>query len=324
VAPQVTEAPVVIAPAPVLSEREQALQALRVTLTGEAPPAPLEVPEAVETWAKTAGYTKDDLLAIPTLRKEVAEGREAAQKVEQWDALIKSLPPSFRVAMDQAARGEAGWKKTISETHDDVDFTKPFEKQSIDDMRTRFSGLDADTLQAAKDGDPTALKAVAIGDQLAKREFNTLKGTYDGHFAQRQEAEQQREQRFLASRDTAINELQRTMPGVGALIPEIKQGLTYDNVVGLFFAQDGTLRPDAATLYAVAKYRQELFDSKVQKVTKQAKDAAELAVLDRTPERIEKSLKTEIKNVPPKAPAQLAEEHLNRWMSGVDLVKPRN
>jgi hypothetical protein len=314
---------VVAAPAPVLSEREQALQALRVTLTGEAPPAPLEVPQAVEDWAKTAGYTKDDLLAIPTLRKEVADGKEAAQKVEQFNALLAALPPSFRVAMDQAARGE-NWKKTISETHDDVDFTKPFEKQSIDEMRTRFSGLDADTLQAAKDGDPTALKAVAIGDQLAKREFNTLKGTYDGHFAQRQEAEQQREQRFLASRDTAINELQRTMPGVGALIPEIKQGLTYDNVVGLFFAQDGTLRPDAATLYAVAKYRQELFDSKVQKVTKQAKDAAELAVLDRTPERIEKSLKTEIKNVPPKAPAQLAEEHLNRWMSGVDLVKPRN
>lgn len=311
-------------PEPVLDDRAKALQALGGIFTGQAQPKPTEIPDPVKQWAEAQGYTPDDILGIDALRQQVKQGEEFKDRAEKLQTLLEALPPDFRIAIDRAVRGE-NWREPLLSSHDDVDFSRDFSKQDAAAMLQKFAPgkVDAETLQAAKDGDENAKRVVDLATDIAKAKYDQIRAQQEGHFKMRQEQDQIRAQQYEQSLNASIRELQRLDPRVGALVPEIRQGLTREGINGLFFDEKGMLRPDAARIYAVAKYQSELFDSKVKQVAREAKDKAELEVLNRTPERPTTPNRTEVRNAPPPDSRKLADSQMDAWLQGADILGQR-
>lgn len=311
-------------PEPVLDDRTKALQALGGIFTGQAQPKPTEIPDPVKQWAEAQGYTPDDILGIDTLRQQVKQGEEYKDRAEKLQTLLEALPADFRIAIDRAVRGE-NWREPLLSSHDDVDFSRDFSKQDAAAMLQKFAPgkVDAETLQAAKDGDENAKRVVELATDIARTKYDQIRAQQEGHFKMRQEQDQIRAQQYEQSLNASIRELQRLDPRVGALVPEIRQGLTPEGINGLFFDEKGMLRPDAARIYAVAKYQSELFDSKVKQVAKEAKDKAELDVLNRTPERPTTPSRTEVRNTPAPDGKKLADAQMDAWLQGADILGKR-
>lgn len=226
--PAQPEAPATPAePEPVLDDRTKALQALGGIFTGQTQPRPTEIPDPVKQWAEAQGYTPDDILGIDALRQQVKQGEEFKDRAEKLQTLLEALPPDFRIAIDRAVRGE-NWREPLLSSHDDVDFSKDFSKQDTQTMLQKFAPgkVDAETLQAAKDGDENAKRVVELATDIAKTKYDQIRAQQEGHFKARQEQDQIRAQQYEQSLNASIRELQRLDPRVGALVPEIRQGLT--------------------------------------------------------------------------------------------------
>lgn len=305
----------------VVDERTAALRALGGIVRGEAQPVPDELPEPVKEWATSRGYKPEDVLRIDALHQQIKEGEKYKSESEQLRGLLEALPPDFRIAIDRAVRGE-NWREPLLSSHDDVDFSKPFDKQDTAVMLSKFAAgkVDQETIDAAKDGDENAKRTLGLATEIARTKYEQIQQQQQNHFRLRQEQDQLAQKQYEQSLNASIYELQRLDPKVAAIVPEIRQGLTREGIMGLFFDEKGMLRQEAARMYAVAKYQSELFDSKVRQVAKEAKDKAELDMINRTTERPTTPARTEQRTAPPPDKAKLADASMDAWLSGADIM----
>lgn len=304
-------------PTAVPDARAAAFAALR----GEAPAAPAEIPAPVLDWAKSQGYTPEEVGSLHTMR-------EAASKLPQVEAeyakvreFFAGLPGPLQKAIDQYSNGNNAWRDELAATPE-VDWSKPFDKQDPNEMLRQFvpGQVSEDVLEKAKDGDEAAQREVKLALEIAKRDFTAKKSDLDGYFTSQRAEQEKFQQELSASVDQDINNLLRSKPEVAPLISEIRQHLTHDGISKLFFNNARTLKPGASYAVALALYQNELFESKVAGETKKAKDTAELEMLRRTPEKVTEAAKGQ--QQPQKTPEQLLRERVRAWETGQDLLGP--
>ena len=308
-----------------VTEEAQVEQAddLRTLMFGEPSGKPAEIPDAVKTWAEQSGYTVEDIQGIPAVREQLAEATKKATEFDQWTERVESLPLPFKTALAKAMKGDDTWRADLMNAPDGVNLSQPFSKQ---DAKTVLNALapgeiDEETWEAAKDGDEGAKKQVSLAMKLVQAKFNDLKDGYESYINDQTAAAQQYQERLKTSAEASIANLQRLMPRVSPLIPEIKKSLSPEGVRDMFFTEDGALRPDAARYVALVKYSKQLYDAKVGAAAKEAKDAAELDVLNRTPERATtqgKGASGQQRTLPPKV---AADEMIADFMTGKTLFK---
>lgn len=299
---------------PVLDPRAQALAQLRSGLSGE-PIAPVEPPKEVLDWATSAGLTKDDILGIPSLREQAAKAAEASGQVASIQKMFASLPKELQVAIDKAARNDEGWRNEIVQTPQ-LDWSRGFEKQDPQEVVNKLvpGRVSDDVWREYKSGDAdhTTKMAVEAVIELARTKFDTEKTRLDSHF-ENERAAQERDQKALSmSVDREVSDLQRSLPGIMPLLPEIKEHLSHDGIHRLFFENHNTLRPGAAKMLTYALYHKELGESAVAKQVKEHKNAIELEQIRRTPEVIADQAKNHNKDTQ-KTPQQIAEERVAAW-----------
>lgn len=324
--PRQQEKPAKEAAEPVSSnDRAAAFEAIAGIQRGEvSQQETVEIPQAVKDWAAKRGYNTDDVLNIDSLQKQVKEGEKYKSEAQELRSLLEAIPQDFRIAIDRAIRGE-NWKEPLLNSHTDIDFSKPFDKQDVYSMLRKFATdkVNEDVIEAAKDGDEYAKQLVDLASEVARTKYDAIKNEQDNHFRLREEQDRQFVQQYEYALNTSIQELQRIDPRVSALVPEIREGLTREGIHGLFFNENGMLRPEAARLYAVAKYQSELFDSKVKQAAKQAKDNAELEMMSRTSERPTNTIRTEVRKGAAPDKNKLAESQMDAWLLGADIMGKR-
>lgn len=266
-------------------EEKADLHPLEALITG-GPDQRVEIPEEVVSWHKAQGHDITALLnEAPTLRTtNETLAREKEELTKTLSYLEKLSPDALNVIQMELAGKD--WKSDV-QSRPNFDYRLTFEKQDPRKL--------ADTYAAGKiTADDWASYNSEEPDPGVKRLVDTVlagevKLKYEQHRDQvlnysKNEREQQQafNTKLQASEDRALDHVLSKVPGAAAHKDQIKKSL--QNVSDLFYEADGTWKPDAAFNAWMIVNKDILLRSKTQKAATQAKDEAQVTLLQRKEE----------------------------------------
>ena len=212
--------------------------------------------------------------------------KEELTQAQQLSKVVESLPPSFQTAIAKQLKGEDGL--AFLNSLPKLDWGSDAKKQDQQELINAFypGKVTQDDWDAAKDGDETAKDKIATYERMAADQFN---GKRDDLIRQQREHEQAQEkfrEKYNASVDQAVAYLKQ-QKGFGALATgELRQQLLSGELVNkTLFNDDGTYKPEAPLTILKGLHYDELMARKAEVIRKQAKEAATIDAMNRTPEQ---------------------------------------
>jgi len=242
------------------------------------------------------GITRENIATkLPEVMETLKAAQEQAGKATNYEAVFNKMPKPIYEAIVAWNKGE-DWRQPVI-SHDPVDYSKDFASQDPKAMVNKFSPgkVTEDDWEEYKDADgDEAIKAKV--DQyldIAEQKYALAHQTQKDNIASYEKAAQEQQQVLQASFDASRAQIFKSFEGTPlsnlkeATVGEVDNSLKTQQAVLLeFFNQDGTLREDAHTKMAMAKYAKDLVISQAKAIEKRAVSAARAEVIGDTAENV--------------------------------------
>ncbi len=182
--------------------------------------------------------------------------------------------------------GKGGdWQEAMRDKAPTMNFGKSFEKQQFEIVNKYFPNQFTEA-ELKDTNDSVAKNAIAV----AKEKFNLGKEQLDHQRAAALEKAGKTATAIKQSALSSVEKLQEEFPDFSARqLGEVKQILVGGDLNSLFFNKDGTVKPEAAVMLALAKYGKAEITGKVASATKKAKADTQNEILMQHIERGKKT-----------------------------------
>jgi hypothetical protein len=190
--------------------------------------------------------------SVSKMRADAQKYEEAQKKTEEYKNFLSELPDDLLDGIRSYAAGEDYTKHFTSKPK--FDYSKPAEKQDIKELVNHyFPGkfTDEDFTEETKSA------ALEIAMSSAVDKFNVEKQTKDGQRVAAEKNAQLKLESIKKSVSDSVSHLKQAFPDMEDVdLQEAGRELEGgpQGVLGLFFNQDGTVKPEAAKMLMLAKY----------------------------------------------------------------------
>ena len=258
---------------------------------GDEPAVKVEIPKPVNDW-----FTKNGLgdaatvmAEIPQLRSSIAErDQQLAEANKNLEYLARLSPEAMNVV--QMDLDGQDWKKAGPMARPNLDFRRTFEKQDPKAMVELYAKSVDITKEMwdefeSEEGDPRDKALVQSALALAKSHYEKDAADSTGYLKKRKEDAEAFTKRYNESVGSTMANLIAQEPGARAHEKKIRESLTQEKVLSMFFNADGSVRPDAAMNAWWVLDREAIMGAKTSALTRKAEADAQRKHLDRTPDR---------------------------------------
>lgn len=225
---------------------------------------------------------KNKLEEYKTLSSQVDELKG---KLDGNNRIFEQMPKELYNAITAYFNKDGDWKSKIS--NDGIDYMK-----SVEDYRTeelvnsffpgQFSEADWEEYKDP-DGDPNIKRAIDLAKNTSTDKFMAKQNDITSYQQNVQARQQQTAQAMNSSIEMTINNLPSQMNGLSeSYVKSVESKIRNNEILGLFYNQDGTLKPDAAHRFVLAQDGSNLLDQYAKLYKVQAKNEATQELLDRT------------------------------------------
>ena len=290
-------------------------KAILAALSGEAPQT-TKVHKRVVDALPSFGMTVEDLVNFKEFKEQVAKKDADLKARDEELATYAQASPELRAAIAKDILGDTSWKKDIVRNGVDFDYTKPAEQQSKKSLEDTFMPGKVTDDQWKEfndpDGDARDKAFVSTMIELAGEKFTGRAKEVNSSIDQMVQAQKQWVDNWTNSGEAAITATKQRIPAAAIYEPQLRQALSSPNAIMALFEEPGkpgVLRPDAAEnlMMAIPEIRKGVLSASFGKEVKKAKDAAELGVLRRSPDKPAPTSASAPKPVAPAAPQSMAE-----------------
>ena len=290
-------------------------KAILAALSGEAPQT-TKVHKRVVDALPSFGMTVEDLVNFKEFKEQSAKKDADLKARDEELATYARASPELRAAIAKDILGDTSWKKDIVRNGVDFDYTKPAEQQSKKSLVDTFmpGKVTDDQWKEFNDpeGDARDKAFVSTMIELAGEKFTGRAKEVNGSIEQMVQAQKQWVDNWTNSGEAAITATKQRIPAAAIYEPQLRQALSSPNAIMALFEEPGkpgVLRPDAAEnlMMAIPEIRKGVLSASFGKEVKKAKDAAELGVLRRSPDKPAPTSASAPKPVAPAAPQSMAE-----------------
>ena len=290
-------------------------KAILAALSGEAPQT-TKVHKRVVDALPSFGMTVEDLVNFKEFKEQVAKKDADLKARDEELATYARASPELRAAIAKDILGDTSWKKDIVRNGVDFDYTKPAEQQSKKSLVDTFMPGKVTDDQWKEfndpDGDARDKAFVSTMIELAGEKFTGRAKEVNSSIDQMVQAQKQWVDNWTNSGEAAITATKQRIPAAAIYEPQLRQALSSPNAIMALFEEPGkpgVLRPDAAEnlMMAIPEIRKGVLSASFGKEVKKAKDAAELQVIKRSPDKPAPTSASAPKPVAPAAPQSMAE-----------------
>lgn len=272
---------------------EDANKSILAHLAGQ-PQSTVKVHKRVVDYATAKGIPIE-VIANYSQYKEANEKRDAELKAAKEElAIYAQAPPEFKHNLALAVQGDVSWKKNLVGNGLDFDYTKEADKQPKKALVDAFlpGKVTEDQWKEFNDaeGDARDKAFVSTMIELASEKFAGKAKEVNGAIEQMAQAQQQWESNWKNSGEAAWNATKQRMPGATIYEQQLRQVMSSPNGIMSLFEEPGkpgVLRQDAYenVMMAIPEIRQKVLGGQAGNQVKAAKDAAELKVIKRSPDK---------------------------------------
>ena len=222
--------------------------------------APIEsLDQMNEALRETTGYESfnDFKASFPELKQKAEKAESLQVQVDQVNDVFQKMPESLYKATQRFAKGDENWAEEITNAST-IDFKKDSSEISKKEMIEaffpgQFSDDDWSDFTDA-DGDDKIKGQIDRAHQLAVTQFDAKKEAIKAETDRLFQQNEQKQKNYIASVDASITNLRSSIPEIDDnYVGSIKKELSINQVLSLFFNQDGTLKEDAAERYVMSR-----------------------------------------------------------------------
>ena len=255
-------------------------------LGGEKPEAK-NYSEDVNSFVTEFGFesASDFESKLKEYRETSAQVGELKDKVENNDKLFAQMPKDMYNSVVAFFNNEEDWRKHVSDKG--IDYTQDFNSISKEEILNTFfpNEFSADDWEEYndEDGDTNVKKAIDIALRNASGEFESKKNEIMSY----QSEVSNRQAKSMESIGNSINNTLKNLPsqmqGLSeSYVKSIESKIRNNEILSLFYEQDGTLKPDAAHRLILAQDGSNLLEQYSNLYKVQAKNEATQEILDRS------------------------------------------
>ena len=255
-------------------------------LGGEKPEAK-NYSEDVNSFVTEFGFesASDFESKLKEYRETSAQVGELKDKVENNDNLFAQMPKDMYNSVVAFFNNEEDWRKHVSDKG--IDYTQDFNSISKEEILNTFfpNEFSADDWEEYndEDGDTNVKKAIDIALRNASGEFESKKNEIMSY----QSEVSNRQAKSMESIGNSINNTLKNLPsqmqGLSeSYVKSIESKIRNNEILSLFYEQDGTLKPDAAHRLILAQDGSNLLEQYSNLYKVQAKNEATQEILDRS------------------------------------------
>lgn len=216
---------------------------------------------------------------------------ELTSKVASNDDLFKQMPADMYNAVVAWANKDGDWKDKIN--NDSIDYLGDVSSHSTKDMVDVFhpGAFNEDDWEEYndEDGDVNIKKAIDIAYRDSTSKFEGKKNEIVNYQSGVSEQQAERRQVFDSSVGSTIGNLSTQMSGLSeSYVKSIESKIRNNEIMSLFYDENGSLKPDAAHRLILAQDGNNLIEKYSKLYKTQANNEATQDILDRssdTPDR---------------------------------------
>ena len=232
-----------------------------------------EVKEAkdLSKFFDTADKWRKDSQELAKVSKEV---ETIKKEKDNAIAVFENLPSELLEAVKAHYNGE-DYKKVILESKG-LDFKK--ETHSTKDLVNYYFPNEF----TDEDFENPDLRELKIAEKAAIDKYKSDKAARELRAKEQVEKAQLKTKAYQASVNSSVDHLKSSFPDMTPdVIEDIKSTLSSGSLFGEFYNQDGTLKPNAAEMLALAKHGKDFISQLIEIAQRQGESAANEELLDR-------------------------------------------
>lgn len=212
--------------------------------------------------------------------------QQQEQKLNGFAQLFDNMDADLWEAVNAYANGQ-DWRATLATPT--IDFSKEASQVDPRKLAEAFNPgklTEADWQEYSDpEGDPNIKRMVDTVIETSKASFTTQKQQKQQSAQQAVQQQQQRVQAFNTSLANAKAQLEAEYSNISpAAMAQIEDAFAKNDVMSLFYEQDGTLKQDAFNTYAMAKFGKGLIEQFEAAAMRKAENKVTQDILERTPE----------------------------------------
>lgn len=207
-------------------------------------------------------------------REDAQQLNEVSDRATGLEKVITDLPDPIYEAIQEYYRA-GDWVGVLKGNLPQFDYSKPFEKQVVQVVNHYFPGKF--TEEEITDNDDSV---VTNAIDVAKEKYNLKKEQLDNQRAITLENADKKAKAIKESVSGSVEKLEESFPEFDTRKrSEIKQIMLGGDLNGLFFKKDGTFKPEAAEMLALALYGKDAISGRVTKAKNKAASEAKTEVI---------------------------------------------
>lgn len=254
---------------------------------GTKPKDNTEYSEDVSKFISDFGYGSADELKTKLQESESNSKtiEELTSKIKGNDDLFTNMPADMYNAVVAWANQDGDWKDKIN--NDSVDYLGDISSHSTKDLVDVFhpGAFNDDDWEEYndEDGDVNIKKAIDIAYRDSSNKFEGKKNEIVNYQSGISEKQAERMQMFDSSVGSTIGNLSTQMSGLSeSYVKSIESKIRNNEIMSLFYDENGSLKPDAAHRLILAQDGNDLIEKYSKLYKTQANNEATQDILDRS------------------------------------------
>jgi len=254
---------------------------------GTKPKDNTEYSEDVSKFISDFGYGSADELKTKLQESESNSKtiEELTSKIKSNDDLFTNMPADMYNAVVAWANQDGDWKDKIN--NDSVDYLGDISSHSTKDLVDVFhpGAFNEDDWEEYndEDGDVNIKKAIDIAYRDSSNKFESKKNEIVNYQSGISEKQAERMQMFDSSVGSTIGNLSTQMSGLSeSYVKSIESKIRNNEIMSLFYDENGSLKPDAAHRLILAQDGNDLIEKYSKLYKTQANNEATQDILDRS------------------------------------------
>lgn len=279
---------------PAAGKAPDAKEVLRRMFLGEdqeqATAQPVKAPDHIKKFFKDQGLGDADewIAEYPRMRKQYVEMEARSKQAEQDLSYLGKLSPEALNVVQMDLDGK-DWRTEVA-SRPKLDYGKGAKEQDVQALDKAYGdgSITEDDWEEYKDrdGDPKVKAFVQAKLDLYHIKYEADKAKAVNYVNDRAALQKQNEEKYAKSLDAGMNTLYGEVPGSEVYADKIKQLLTPQKLLGMFFEDDGvTLKSGAPKKAWLLSEMDTFLSAGMKRMERDVRDAATRDFLRRTPER---------------------------------------
>jgi hypothetical protein len=218
-------------------------------------------------------------------RADAQNYAKAQSELETINSSLSALPAKIKAAINAYAE-DRDFESAFNDPSFEIDFNKSFEKQEKKIISSFFKSelekLESDLDEGEIEEKDYQKEYKKLKDRAADK-YEVKKEKFEIQRAKEELKAEKAKELFNSSVKSSVDELTASFPGFRQNeLKVVESHLKGDNILELFFNQDGSVKKNAAKMLAMALYGEATLKSKVEKAKKDAKTEKAEEIFDKS------------------------------------------